>query len=247
MTPRQARLGVDIFTGLVIASVGLALASLTWRLQGHSGIGPAAAPVASSAGEPADIRPLIALAPFGSALSVAADGSDMAIRLRAVFLASPSEASVALIAGADGKVASYGIGQAVGGGVIEAIMAEQIVLRLPSGLRAIGFDPQAGPSQTGAPDAASAGRFATAAPHLSPPPAGGAAQIASGIRVGAAPPAALIAAGIRPGDVIERVNGTAVNAATSERDLIARTVAAGSARVELLRDGQRVSLTVTAR
>lgn len=271
MTPKQARLGVDLFTGLVIASVALALANLTWRLQGYHGVEPAAAPVAQGGGEMADIRPMIALAPFGSALSVSGEGGDTSVRLRAIFLSTPMEASVALIAGADGKVASYGVGQAVGGGVIETIQAEQIVLRLANGQRVIGFQPDGASqpaSSAGAMTAPTAirtirrpnsGAEAVRAlipielqgnPPPSPqsaPPASSAGPSSSGLRIGTTPPPALAAAGIRPGDVIERVNGTAVNSATSERELVASAMAAGSARVELLRGGQRISLTVPVR
>lgn len=143
MTPRQARLAVDIFTGAVIASVAIALATLTWRLTGESGIGPAAAPVGSGEAVATDIRPLIALAPFGTPIAttgVVADNG--AIRLKGIFLASPIEASVVLLATADGKVASYTIGAPVGGGVIERIEAEQITLRTPTGMQVVGFNPQ---------------------------------------------------------------------------------------------------------
>ena len=278
MNLRQARLGGDIFTGAVVASVALALAGLSWRLAGYHGVGPAAAPIAPGGSALADIRPVLALAPFGAAIAATGEGGDGSIRLRAIFLAVPAEASIVLIAGADGKVVSYGIGQPVAGGVIEAIQAEQIVLRTANGQRIIGFnpEPQAGANAlTGggsAPSPTSAGAAAPALPAsgidairalipreaqgrttpstatpVMPPPQVGAGPGATGYRVGSASAPAMLAAGIRPGDVIERVNGAAVGADADPREIMARAAAAGVARVEILRNGQRVSLSVPVR
>ena len=278
MSPARARLGVDVFTGVVIVSVAIALASLTWRLQGYPGVGPAAAPVAPGNGQDTDIRPIIALAPFGTAVATSGEGGDSAIRLRAIFMAAPAEASVALIAGADGKVASYTLGQAVGGGVIEAIQPEQIVLRTSGGQRLVGFNPAGAaggsPAQTTAAVSPPATQVAPGGVVAPPPAAGGAASVralippsvqggsatvgpaplgrapapaAAGYRVGASPNPAVLAAGIRPGDVVVRVNGSAVGPGTSERDLMTGAIAAGAARLEIIRDGQRLSLTVPMR
>lgn len=181
MTPRQARLTVDIFTGAVIASVAFALASLTWRLSGDPGIGPATAPVAPGQTAATDIRPLIALAPFGTPVAttgvVASDG---AVLLKGIFLASPIEASVVLLATADGQVASYTLGAPVGGGVIETIEAEQITLRTPTGLQVIGFNPQNATATAGGPNrAADPGAVAAAAI--------GAAAAVAGLNTGTGP------------------------------------------------------------
>lgn len=284
MTPRQARLGVDVFTGAVIVSVGLAMAGLTWRLAGYSGVGPAVAPVLSGSSSSIDIKPVIALAPFGSAVTTPAQGGDGPIRLRAIFLAVPASASTVLIAGADGKVVSYGLGQSVGGGVIEAIQAEQILLRMPGGARTIGFNPEglaaaapnalssqgkAQPSGEGSASVMQPGQAGSAAlsgvdairalippelrgktapaqnalPNAQAPPSAG----TSGYVVGASVDPAILAAGVKPGDVIESVNGAPVSAGVNQRGLIAQALAAGSARLVILRGGQRVSLTVPVR
>ncbi len=75
---------------------------------------------------------------------------------------------------------------------------------------------------------------------------------ASGYRVPARPPSQLRAAGIRGGDVIRSVNGKAVSAGTSQSALLQQAMASGrggsdTARIELLRDGKPVSLTVPLR
>lgn len=275
MTPRQARLGVDVFTGTVIASVALALAGLTWRLQGEPGVGPTAAPVSPGRGLTSDIRPLLALAPFGTVVTVASPtGGEGSVTLKGIFLARPMAASVVLLATADGKVASYGIGSAVGGGVIETIDAEQITLRTAGGVQVIGFTPISGAVAASTPAAFNASTFAPPSaapvqpvlgvdavralipssaqglPRSTPPPTPpplppvSVAPRQSGLTIGAAPPPALAAAGIRPGDVIQRVNGRTVNSGTNERELMSSALNSGTARVELLRNGQRVLLTI---
>ncbi|MGB3794916.1 MAG: type II secretion system protein N [Alteraurantiacibacter sp.] len=174
MTPRQARLGADIFTGLVIASVGLALATLTWRLQGYTGAGPVAAPVAPGGGQALDVGPVLALAPFGTASAVSSDSSVGSLELRAIFAAIPTTASVALIAGSDGIVTSYGIGESVGGGVIEQILPEQVVLRTATGLQTISIgnedDGRAGQGISTRPGVPVPGVPATASPSQLPAP-----------------------------------------------------------------------------
>lgn len=279
MTPRTAQRAVDAFTLVVVASVGLALAGLTWRLTGNAGGSPVAVPVARGGGEAADLRPLLALQPFGKVLAAGEGSGGGAVILRAIMLANPVESSVVLIAGADGKVTAYSMGQAVGDGVIEAIQAEQIVLRTATGQRVISFTAQ--PAVASAPASAPASALTPAAgqaaPTAAPPPQApltGAAAIralipesargtrpvgpppapakaplpdaSSGYRVNGASPA-MVAAGIRSGDVVVSVNGRSVGAGASESELMAQAVSAGSARLEIIRDGRRVSFTVPMR
>ncbi len=277
MKPLTAQRAVDVFTIVVIASVGLALAHLTWRLTGNDGTSPVAVPLARSDGEAADLRPLLALQPFGKVLAAGEGSSGGTVLLRAIMLSSPVETSVVLIAGADGKVAAYSMGQAVGDGVIEAIEAEQIVLRTATGQRVIGFTPQTAnastpaPAPGQAPSAAAAALPAAAPPQapltgaaairalipesargarpVSPPPAPAAApppEASTGYRVNGANPA-MAAAGIRTGDIVVSVNGRSVAAGASESELLAQAVSAGSARLEIIRDGRRVSFTVPMR
>ncbi|MEO6153954.1 MAG: type II secretion system protein N [Croceibacterium sp.] len=275
MTPRQARLGIDLFTGAVVASVALALANLTWRLAGEPGIGPVAAPVMARGGDSVDITQLVALSPFGSAASAAqSSDSSGAVTLKAVFLAFPAEASIVLLASADGKVASYGIGSAVAGGVIEAIAAEQISVRTNGGLQTIGFTPaNGGAPVSGQPPGAPIppGGRAQPVPPPAPPAVGvdairalipssvqGRPGVApatvisttpppSGYRLGNELPAALAKAGLRAGDMVQRVNGNPIGPGSNVNDIAAGAIASGSAQVEVVRNGQRMSLTISAR
>lgn len=148
MTPKRVKVAVDVFAVIVVASVGLALAGLSWRIAGFTTIAPAAAP-AHSSDLGVDIKPILALSPFGSVTTTTQAAGDSAIRLKAIFMALPVEESIVLIAGADGKTNAYGIGQDVGGGIIESIESEQIVLRTPDGQRIVGFSPDTVPGIAG--------------------------------------------------------------------------------------------------
>lgn len=286
MTPKQARLGVDVFTGLVVASVALALASLSWRLMGYASNEPVVSPVAPGLSGSGNIAPLIALSPFGTASGLATEGGDGALTLRAIFAAFPASESVALIAGPDGQVIPVSIGDATPGGIVEAIEPEKVTLRTSTGLRILGFNPEAGGSTANsgfAPVAsASSGDAAGGSPTPTTPlrgvdairalipqtddPAGQAtteppasppqpvsssppqsSASAAGYRVGSQLPAQLQAAGIQPGDVIQAVNGSPVRGNDSEQELLARAMVGNSARIELVRGGKRVSLTVPMR
>ncbi|WP_428332300.1 type II secretion system protein N [Novosphingobium sp.] len=246
---RQVRWGVDLFMAAVVVSVALALAGLTWRLAGYTGEMPVAVPVvAHTGGEPADVGGIVALAPFGTAMAASQASGSGTIKLKGILLAYPASASTALIAGSDGKVDSYGIGAAINGGVIDAIEADQVIIRMPGGLQTLGF-------ALGAPgQAATVGSSIPAGSPLAPPvgkpaptmgPAGPVAALDSGgFRIGPSSPPALFAAGLRPGDVVEQLNGNAVNGSMNERDLIARAAQTGSAQVVVVRNGQRVSLSL---
>ena len=265
MTPRQARLAVDAYAALVVMSVGIALAALTWRLTGETGVAPAAAPVAAR-GDSGDIRPLLALAPFGAAVAAPVGGDIAGMRLRAIFMAVPASASVTLIAGSDGKVGTYPVGGALSGGVIEAIEPERVLVRTGAGLSLLGLN---APSTAGSTAAAAKGAASGAASFVpvgsapplaplsaSPPLAAGvrpalaplpsAPTLPTGLAIGAPPPA-LAAAGLRAGDIVMAVNGAPVSTGTDPAGLIARAVAAGSAQIDVLRDGRRMSFTLATR
>lgn len=287
MTPREARFGVDIFTGLVVASVALALANLSWRLVGYAGDEPVISPVSLGLSGDRNIAPLFALAPFGTASGTTIEGGDGGLTLRAIFAAFPASESVALIAGPDGQVVPVSIGDATPGGIVEAIEPEKVILRTSSGLRILGFNPVEGsgvvagfapvapavpieggdpagtaptvPAPTGVdairaliPPVDRSGVEAAPPPSRAPPPPAisappQSAAPASGYRVGSRLPAQLQAAGIRPGDVIRTVNGAPVRSNVNERELLSQAMGASSARIELVRDGKRVSLTVPMR
>lgn len=276
MTPRQASRAADIFTGLVVASVAIALAGLTWRLVGAR---PADAPP-PAAGQPAapapaaDISPALALSPFGRPDASSAQPTSLALALRGVILADPRSASSALIAPAGGQPISYGVGQAVpGGATIEEIAFDRVLLRVNGRLERLDLPriSAAGATPVPAASAVSPSPVATVPPTgpsdgsgpqpmqaIAGPPAApgggplslldklGAAPVGGAYRVGAQPSAEARQAGLLPGDVIERINGLPATAVASDRQLIAQMMA-GPAQIDVLRGGKRISFSFALR
>lgn len=64
-----------------------------------------------------------------------------------------------------------------------------------------------------------------------------------GYRIREDAPAMVRRAGLRPGDIVMRVNGETVGDVESDRGLYDRVAASGRARVEILRDGRTVTLS----
>ena len=139
----RPRLMVDMFTVAVVISVAVALAGLTWRLQGYSGVPPVAAPLQQVSTGTADAASIVALAPFGQAAGDAVALASGEVTLRAIFAAEPSSASVTLIAGPDNMVVPYTIGEVTPAGIVEAIEPERVLLRSGSGLQVLSFNPAA--------------------------------------------------------------------------------------------------------
>lgn len=258
-------MGVDIFTMLVVGSVGVALAGLTWRLMGDPGTRFGATPVAARRSAPIDIGPLIALAPFGAAPAAAggtAVATDQALTLRGILLADPRAASSALISLGDAAPIAFYVGQAVGTSTIESIEIDHIVL-VNGGARSILGFPSA--ARSGAPDDAgaeaqvAAGQNAAAAPAAPAPALAPPAPDAAGVlrNLGATPSGTGLAvgkpsepmrmAGLQPGDQIVAINGAPASDVMRNPALLDAAIANGSARVDVIREGQRVILSVPVR
>ena len=252
MSPRAAMIGVHVFTALVAASIGIALAGLTWRLVGDPGTRFGSTPVAARPARPVDLGPLIAATPFGDAAPIAAQTSNQPLTLRGILLAVPREASTALIQIGDAPPSAFGIGQAVGGGTIDAITLDHILLRVGGGQQILAFPTPAG--STPSPGIAAAGAPApTSAPPPPAPPGGnffgalGGQQSADGYQVGAQPGPAAQLAGLQPGDVIAHVDGVAVADLMRDPAAMARAAADGSAQLDVVRGGRRLTLVVPLR
>jgi general secretion pathway protein C len=100
--------------------------------------------------------------------------------------------------------------------------------------------------------AAAAQQAARPAQPAAPVPAPSAASLgveatSSGYRIGPNPSPELRRFGLQPGDVIETLNGQAVGSVASDRQLFERAVQSGGARVEVVRDGRRLTLTFPLR
>lgn len=252
LSPRQARTALDIVTAAVVVSVAIALAGLTWRIAGHAGTGAVTVPSgARPVAQVADITPALAFAPFGkSAITDASQPTALPLKLKGVFAASPATLSVAYIEVGSEPAKAFRIGEAPGGGTIEGILRDRVLLRVNGRIEFLAFPD---PTLTADQQAAAAAQ----APAATPPPAGApmptppaAAMMMSalspapggGLQVGGtAPP------GLQSGDVITSINGTAITSQASAAAALAAAQARGSAQIQITRDGKPVTLTVPTR
>lgn len=249
MTERQARLGVDLFTALVAASIGVALAGLSWRLAGDPGGVPGALPLAPRPAPAFDATGLIALAPFGAASAGRGGGVTASatgpLVLKGILLAESPAASTALISVGGAPATPFSPGSAIDGGTILSIARDHVVIAGAGGQQVLAF-PDAG--------ASAPGLAPPPAPAPAPPPDGaallgtlGAAPAPGGFRVGPQAGALAIRSGLQPGDVIERINGVPADQAQQNGALLAQAMAAGVARVDVRRGGQALTLSIPLR
>jgi len=251
LSPRQARTALDIATAAVVVSVAVALAGLTWRIAGHAGTGAVTVPSgARPVAQIADLAPALAFAPFGKgAITDASQPTGLPLKLKGVFAASPAALSVAYIEVGSEPAKPFRVGEAPGGGTIEGILRDRVLLRVNGRVEFLAFpdptltaDQQAAaaaqPAATAPPAAASTTAVAipsTMVQGLSPAPGGG-------VQVGVNPPP-----GLQSGDVITSVNGRPITTQASAAAAIAAAQASGSAQVQITRDGKPVTLTVPTR
>lgn len=140
MTPdRRDEIALRVVSVVVVGSLALALAGLTWRLVGWDdgrsevAVAGSLAPLGAAAapGADADVARIVSLAPFGGAAAPGGlpSASALGLVLKGVIMAYPASASTALISVGDGPAAIYGIGQTpVGDAVIEQIEVDHVIL-----------------------------------------------------------------------------------------------------------------------
>ncbi|GAA0735021.1 hypothetical protein GCM10009106_19610 [Sphingomonas japonica] len=254
LTPRQASRGLDILTGAVVVSIAFALAGLTWRIAGHAGSGAVLVPPGSLrpvAARP-DLAPALALAPFGkAALSEAAQPTGLALVLQGIILANPATLSVAYIAQDGEAPVAYAVGAQVAGATIETIQRDRVLINNGGRIESLAApDPFADPNAPApAVAAAPVASQPAVAPQNNPPPSAqsiiarlDASPTRGGYAIGEnAPP------GLQPGDVIQSVNGAALNDAAGAQAAFEAASRSGSARIQILRNGESQSLTLPTR
>lgn len=250
LSPRQARTTLDLITGAVVVSVAIALAGLTWRIAGHASTGAVTVPSgARPVAATADITPALAFAPFGKgAATDATQATALPLKLKGVFAASPASLSVAYIEVSGEPAKPFRIGEAPGGGTIEGILRDRVILRVAGRIEYLAFpDPTLTTEQ----------QQAAAAPPAPPPPASGRSPdavalssalvsglspVPGGVQIGpGAPP------GLQQGDVITSVNGRAINTQAQAATALATAQSQGSVQVQITRDGKPVTLTIPTR
>jgi general secretion pathway protein C len=255
LTPYRMKLALDVLTALVIASVAVACAHLTWRLSGNADIGAITVPAVRSAPPVPDLAPALALAPFGRA---GADGEGatptaLQLTLKGIVFARPAELSVAYIANGTEIAKPMKVGESVAGATISAIQVTRVLLNNGGRSEFLAFpDPFAKPGA--APGAAIAGSAPPPQgnPVAAPPPPAPSAEavlqrfdaqpVTGGYRIGAnAPP------GLRQGDVLQQLNVTPLTTPDAARAAISGAQSSGTASIQILRDGKPVTVTVPIR
>lgn len=268
MSPRRVERSIDVAIGLIVVSVAFALAQLSWRIAGDPGHGSrGVAPAAVTAAPPLDITPIVALAPFGRLAPVAASPTSLGLQLRAILLAQPRSASSAVISSSGGPTQSVSIGQAIAGGAtVEAIELDHVLLRVGGRTELLGFpraNGSAAPARVdadaptyGAPTANGAPQAVPAPPAAAPPAPNvpgafldslGLAITDGGYRIGPNPSAAARLAGLLPGDLIEKVNGSVAGDIDRDGRALDAAVRSGGGRLEIMRGGRRMTLSFPAR
>jgi general secretion pathway protein C len=257
LSPSQIRTGLDVLTGLVVISVGVALAGLTWRIAGHAGTGAITVPSGTRPVAIADVSPALALSPFGkAAVGDASQQTALPLVLKGVIFAVPASLSTAFIATEQDGARAFRVGESVGGASIEGIARDRVLLSnngrieyLTYPAPVIAGQPVVAPGSTPGPLTG-----APIAPGSAPPPpprvtpasliarldatpvAGG------GYRIGEnAPP------GLRPGDMIQSVDGVPAGNQAALAGAVSAAQARGTVQIQILRDGKPVTLTVPTR
>lgn len=258
--------GDDRLVGLlalaVVVAIGVEAVPVARRLAGgDDGVRPAGPVAAAVPPPPVDLAPLRRFAPFGTRVSpggVPGDPGAVGLQLRGILLARPAAASVALIAAADGVARGYTVGAAVpGGAIVDAIEFDLVVLRVNGQLVTLALPARPGKAALAVPASAAAAAVAAAPDPVSAHEAldaardpltllGALAATAgpAGVRVGPALSDDLRRAGLAPGDIVERVDGATIGNADHDRVLFDNAVVAGRMRVDVVRAGRPVSLTI---
>lgn len=258
LNPRQVRTALDVLAAAVIVSVAFALAGLTWRIAGHAGTGAIVVPQRSAASGAVDVAPALALNPFGRAsASAATQATALQLRLTGVIAAEPASLSTAFIAVGAEPANAFSVGQQVGGATIEGILRDRVILNNNGAIEYLAFpDPTLTPQQQATVNQPAAqpgqpGQPAAGQPGTPPPPNAQAATLLTrlnaspaqgGYAIGENPPA-----GLQQGDVIQTVNGVALNDPAAATAALSAAQASGTATITLMRNGQRITLTVPTR
>lgn len=130
-----------LFTGAVIASLGVALGQLTWHLAGYSGTAPSQVPIRPTLRQaPVDPEPIIALAPFGRAEAGTIPMTRLPLLLQGVLQMEPRQASSALIASGNEPARDYVVGDRLPGGAqLEAVEVDHVLIRTNGRVERLSF------------------------------------------------------------------------------------------------------------
>ncbi len=253
--PRRRRQVLNWTAGVALVSVGWAAAGLVWRMAGHPDSGAVTVPSSARVrGTSTDLGPALALSPFGKAApGENAVATTLQAVLRGIVFVRPEALSTAFVAIGAEPAKPVRIGETVAGATVTEIRRDRILLSNAGRVEYLAMpDPFGRPP---APAGSVAPVGAPAAPALPTPglvpttnPAQaligrlGATQVAGGFAIGGSPPP-----GLRSGDVIQSVNGTALTDQASANAALAGAAQGGTAQVTILRDGRPITATIPLR
>lgn len=277
MRDRMILLGTWALATLVAVSLAVVAAQMTWHLTGETGelISADIAPGQHRpATPPADLTPILSLQPFGvismpSEPQPEAQETDLELVLHGVVLAQPADASIALIAVSGQDVRAYGVDDPIpGGALLKKILPDKVILFVNGRQETLSFPQEIAPSGVArlrslvsnseaerpaesvdntAPAVIERYRQRIAANPKTVLDNLGVSVAEQGYQIGQQPAAGVRRAGLRPGDIVARVNGEDVGNIESDRRLFDKVAASGRARVEVIRDGKRIIMSFPLR
>ncbi|MBC8129399.1 MAG: hypothetical protein H7Y08_03645 [Rhizobiaceae bacterium] len=272
MIETLGRWGLRLLSCIFVVAVARAAATLTWSLSGQTGtqvLDIATAFAEPRQDRAVETAPIIRLAPFGTAAAPvvveAAKETSLGLVLHGVVVAAP-EASIAVIASNAGRAEIYGVGDSVEGrATVLEVMNDKVMLRVGGSVESLSFpNPAQKPSgvanivagitNSGLPAVGAVPR-STQTPVLeeyrrrithnpkSLLDSVGLSVSQDGYRVDQNATSTVLRAGLRPGDLISKVNGERVGDIERDRLLMDTIIASGQVRIEVMREGRPVFMS----
>jgi general secretion pathway protein C len=275
MTALSRRALVWAAAAVAAASIGLAAIPLPRRFAGDSGLPPPQPGILDAAPQPDLVESILAWAPFGRP-APAEDGpapeTSLGLTLHGVVIATDPEPSSAILSGASAPAQSYAVGQEIApGAMLAEVHGDHVVLIVQGRRETLAF-PDARPEPvadggvadlralvTGSEDAPAAlpagndaDEIAGFRDRLRDDPQAllddlGLVATGEGYRVADGASETLLRTGLQPGDLVARVNGQQVGNIEQDMDLFDEVTASGRARMDLVRNGQRLVLSFPLR
>lgn len=273
MIPTLGRWANLLLASIFVVAVARAAAGLTWSLAGQSGtqvldIATAFAVPRQDRGP--DTRPILDLAPFGTAAEpviaqAPARETSIGLVLHGVVVAAP-EASIAVISSNAGRAELYGVGDSVEGkATVLEVLNDKVMLKVGDGVESLSFpDPGqqqasgvasivAGIPNSGVPSAQIARSSQTPVieeyrRRITQNPQSlldsvGLSVSQDGYRVDQNATSTVLGTGLRPGDLISKVNGQPVGNIERDRQLMDTIIASGQVRIEVMRQGRPILMS----
>ena len=219
-----------------------------------------------------DLSPIFALSPFGNPAVVeapepVAQETDLGLVLRGITIAVPARNSIAVIALKEGDAKIYGIGESIEGkAVLKEIQSDKVMLDVGGKSEFLGF-PKPGTEKktvigggfiignanggndttasTGKPKAPVMEQYRD---KITKNPKAfleklGVSVSQKGYTIDENANPGVLRAGLKPGDLISKVNGETVGDIEKDRRLLDTVIASGRVRVEVVRNGHKVIMS----